>query len=440
MRIKQKGYVCFSTCLVLTGVLLSLSLAAWSDEEAKKGAEVMTGLDILVEKDLQPLWDRHVGIVTNHTAITKDGKHITQIVYDHPKVNLIALFGPEHGIWGDEVAGAKLGDATDPRTQIPIYSLYGETHKPTPEMLEGIDLLVYDIQDVGVRFYTYISTLGLVMEAAGEQGIPVMVLDRPNPIGGEVVGGPVIDMTLKSFVGQFPIPIRYGMTVGELAHMINEEGWMAEGVKVDLEVVAMRGWNRAMWYDDTDLPWVAPSPNMPDLKTAAVYPGTCFFEGTNLSEGRGTEQPFLQMGAPWVDPAALAERMNALNFPGLRFHAIEYTPVSIPGKSVRPRYMDQVVRGVQLELEDMRAFDPIRMALYLLADIARNNPEEMRFTSYFTTLLGQRGVDEIMKQGGDLEQVIEGWEEDLTAFSQRRQLYFLYNGGETKSQGDISSY
>ncbi len=415
--------------LVLGGLLAGGGgQAATEDEQqAAQGVPVWTGLDILVEQDFEPLWGRRVGVVTNHTGTAKTGQHITNLLYDHPKVTLAALFGPEHGFWGQEIGGAALRSVTDERTKIPIYSLYGETRKPTAEMLRGLDILLYDIQDVGVRFYTYISTLGLAMEAAAEQNIPFLVLDRPNPIGGDMIGGPVLDLQLQSFVGRYPIPIRYGLTPGELAQMINGEGWLSGGIQADLQVIRMKGWRRSLWYDETDLPWIAPSPNMPWVDTAAFYPGVCLLEGTNLSEGRGTRQPFRQVGAPWIQNASWAKRMNARRLPGLHFAPVVFKPVRMPGKSLHPRYEDQLCHGLYFEYPRKRSFEPIRMTLYLLADLAQNYPEQLKFTPYFTTLLGQKGVDQLLLQGGNPDALVLSWKAQHRAYRQQCKKYLLYN-------------
>lgn len=393
---------------------------------AASGAPVWSGLDVLVEQDFEPLWGLSVGVVTNHTGVTKTGKHIADLLYEHPKVRLAALFGPEHGFWGQEVAGAPLRSVTEERTLVPVYSLYGRTAKPTAAMLRGIDILLYDVQDLGVRFCTYISTMGLAMEAAAEQNIPFLVLDRPNPIGGEILGGPVLDLELRSFLGRYPIPIRYGLTPGELAQMINGEGWLEGARKADLRVIGLRGWKRSLWHDETDLLWIAPSPNLPTIDTAAFYPGVCLFEGTNLNEGRGTRQPFRQVAAPWIDSASWAKRINARRLPGVIFAPVAFTPVSLPGKCLKPRYQDQLCHGVYFEYPDKRSFEPIRMTLYLLADLARHYPEQFKFSPYFTTLIGQKGVDQWLLEGKNPDGLILQWEAHLRRYRAQSRKYLLY--------------
>jgi uncharacterized protein YbbC (DUF1343 family) len=285
---------------------------------------VSTGADVLVAEHLDLLKGKRVGLITNHTGRVSSGEFLVDVLLGK-KINVVALFGPEHGIRGEAAAGDAVDDGVDDQTGIAVYSLYGATRKPTPTMLEGVDILMYDIQDVGVRFYTYISTMGLAMEAAAEHGIPFVVVDRPNPIGGLKLDGPVLIDSLRSFVGMYPIPVAYGLTCGELAVMIKSEGWL-DLAKLDLTVIWMEGWKRTMLWDDTGCPWVRPSPNIPTPATALVYPATCFIEATNVSEGRGTERPFHFIGAPFIDGGTLSGKLNALRLPGVRFSPTEFTP------------------------------------------------------------------------------------------------------------------
>ena len=247
-----------------------------------------------------------MGLVTNHTGIDRSGRSDIDILADHPEITLAALYAPEHGIRGEERAGAAIESGVDERTGVVIHSLYGDTRKPTSDMLKGVDVLVFDMQDVGARYYTYVSTMALAMEAAGEHNIPFLVLDRPNPIRGDVVQGNTLNPSYKTFVGMYEVPMRHGMTPGELARMYVGDF----GISVDLTVVPTEGWTRDMTFDNTNLPWVAPSPNMPDVASALAYPGTCLFEGTPISVGRGTEKAFQWIGAPWLDGRELAEALN----------------------------------------------------------------------------------------------------------------------------------
>ena len=261
---------------------------------------VRTGLDVLLEDYPDLLVGKTIGLVTNHTGISRDNKKNYTLLQNSSNIFLKKIFAPEHGFYGEASAGAKVDYDSIKNTKGPeIISLYGKTRKPSPDMLDDLDLIIYDIQDIGARFYTYISTLGIVMEAAGENDVDVMVLDRPNPIGGEIVEGAILDTSFKSFVGYYPIPVRYALTVGELSQMAINEGWLSSNPP-SLTIIKMDGWKRNMFYDDTGLPWVPPSPNIPDLETAIIYPGMCLYEATNVSEGRGTNNPFKQIGAPWM--------------------------------------------------------------------------------------------------------------------------------------------
>jgi uncharacterized protein YbbC (DUF1343 family) len=399
---------------------------AFSQNEAPEKVAVLSGLDVMVLEDFKPFWGKTVGLVTNHTAIARDGRHLSRLIEEHPKIKLGALFGPEHGVWGQEEAGKKIEHATGDHMPVPVYSLYGKDRKPTAEMLQGLDLLIYDIQDVGVRFYTRITTMGLCMEAAAEHGLAFYVLDRPNPIGGEKIEGPIPDPDLKSFVSYYPIPIRYGLTPGELAKMIIGEQWLEIPRPVQLRVIEMKGWRRNLWYDQIDLPWVAPSPNMPDLQTAAFYPGMCFFEGTNLSEGRGTDFPFRQVGAPWIDGASWAWRMNKKKLPGMHFAPAYFKTKTIPGKVTRPRFEGQRCEGVLLQCNSLKSFDPVRTALYLMADLGSHYPEQFEINNYFTTLVGRKDVADVIRQGGNPDGFILKWRRELSEFEKKRRKYFLY--------------
>jgi uncharacterized protein YbbC (DUF1343 family) len=327
---------------------------------------VQSGLDVIVSQNFQLFSGKRVGIVCNHTACDKNGRHVVDLFHQSGVCQVTAIFSPEHGFRGTQADGSRIDNETDSLTGATIYSLYGKISKPTPEMLINVDVLIYDIQDVGVRFYTYISTLTKVMESAAENNIPVVVLDRPNPIGGDRIEGPLLDLQFKSFVGPHAIPIRYGLTSGELARLINGEHWLANSLQADLTVVEMQGWRRSDWYDQTNLPWIAPSPNMPTLATAIAYPGFCLLEGTNLSEGRGTDSPFLKFGAPYIEGRRYARALNRLKCPGVKFEAISFTPKSIPGVASKPKYEDQACQGVRLVITDRDNFLPLATMVRIL--------------------------------------------------------------------------
>lgn len=328
-------------------------------------AVMLTGADRVVGEHGRIFAGKRVGLVTNQTGLLADGRHLVDALVDGG-TRVTALFGPEHGIRGDAGAGEKVRDSVDTKTGVPVYSLYGKTSKPTPAMLENVDVLVYDIQDVGVRFYTYISTMKLCMEAAAEQDIPFVVLDRPNPLG-ELIDGPVIEDSLRSFVGIVRIPIVYGLTIGELATMINELGWLADGRKARLEVVWMDGWTRSMRLTT---PWVAPSPNIRRPETIDLYPGLCLIEATNLSEGRGTERPFHQFGAPWVDAKRLSQRLNATGLQGVHFDPVKFTPAS-------SKNAGQLCQGVAATVTDPVAFKPVLTGVTVLSVLRGLHPDSL---------------------------------------------------------------
>jgi uncharacterized protein YbbC (DUF1343 family) len=337
-----------------------------------------------------------------------------------------ALYAPEHGIRGDLPDATKMASYVDKRTGLQVWSLYGEHLKPTQEMLEDVDVLIYDVQDVGARFYTFISTMGLAMEAASENGKPFIVLDRPNPINGVIIEGPIIEKQHFSFVGQYPIPVRYGMTPGELAWMIKGEKWMKGMDELDLKVIPMEGWQRTMWYDQTGLPWTRPSPNIPSILTAAVYPGLCLIEALNLSEGRGTMRPFEQIGAPWINSYELAETMNFLRLPGIYFKPITFTPVTLPHAAPWNKYKDQDVNGLNLIITDRERVRPLQVIVYLLVALKKHYPVELELRKNLEHLIGisslRRSIDDLRSP----EDILAEWEPEILAFNKSREKYLLY--------------
>src|SRR5262245_8488331 len=343
---------------------------------------VIPGIEVLLSEQMHLIRDKRLGLVTNQTGVDRRLRHDVDLLAATPGVKVTALFSPEHGIRGAVHAGEKVNGAVDAKTGVPIYSLYGETRRPTAEMLKDVDVLVYDIQDVGSRFYTYISTLGECMQAAADRKIPLLVLDRPNPLGGQIIEGPVLDISFQSFVGAYAIPIRYGLTSGELA------GWIKTHLKLDLElsVVKMKHWRREQWYEETNLVWVPPSPNIPTMASALAYPGMCLVEGTNLSEGRGTTTPFEIIGAPWLDGVTLAERLNNLEIPGTLFRPITFTPTF-------SKFSGEGCQGVQLHVIDRRSFRPLPTALAIIDEIRRKHPGQFQFkNSHFDPLASSDAV------------------------------------------------
>jgi uncharacterized protein YbbC (DUF1343 family) len=326
---------------------------------------VRLGLDVLLEQQTALIAGKRVGLIAS--ASSTDAALISSVerLHQHPAVRLRALFGPEHGLRGDAQAGQHVTAATDPLTGLPVYSLYGDTKKPTPAMLDGLDALLFDLQDGGVRFYTYLSTLVYTMQAAAESNLPLLVLDRPAFLNGLTVEGPTLDPAYTSFVGICPVPLRYGLTAGEIARLLNE----VLDIGCDLTVVPLYGWRRGMWFDDTGLPFVPPSPNLPTLAALTAYPGTCLVEGTTLSEGRGTTRPFEYIGAPWVDAPALAQALNALELPGARFRPVYFVPTF-------SKHQGEMCAGVHLYVTDRSRFRPVETALHLLAQVKRAHPQQ----------------------------------------------------------------
>ncbi|MCS7082266.1 MAG: DUF1343 domain-containing protein [Bacteroidetes bacterium] len=374
-----------------------------------QNAPVRTGAELLYEQGWGWLRNRRIGLITNHTALLGDTLHLADALARSGVVRLMALFGPEHGIRGAAPAGEPIADERDPKTGVPVYSLYGPTRKPTPQMLRDVEVLLYDIQDVGARFYTYISTMGLAMQAAAQAGIPFVVLDRPNPLG-TLVEGPILDTArVRSFVGLYPIPIVYGLTAGELARMIQAEGWLPGLEQLDLRVIPVSNWRRSRTWPDWGRRWVPPSPNIPDWETALLYPGTCLVEGTTVSEGRGTRAPFRLIGAPWVDGLALARALNRLNLPGVRFQDTAFTPVDVPGMAVDPKHKGRRCYGVYITLtEEARRkpeiLQPVRLGLELVRLLyaqwrVRGQGTAFWRTEAFDRLVGTEAVRQWIESG-----------------------------------------
>ena len=385
---------------------------------------VLPGLRRLLDRP-EPLRGLRVGLVVNPSSITPDLEHASVALSGRRGVKVTALFGPEHGVAADAQDLVEVGHSRDRETGLPVYSLYGETRVPTPEMLAGVDAMVYDVQDVGSRYYTFVYTMLHVMEACARERKRVVVLDRPNPIGGDAVDGNVLDPAYRSFVGMHPLAVRHGMTSGELALLFREE----LALDVDLHVVPMRGWRRAMAYEDTGLPWVMPSPNIPTVDTAFVYPGGCLVEGTNLSEGRGTTRPFELVGAPWLDGHALARALEKERLPGVGFRAAAFTPTF-------QKHAGELCHGVQVHVLDRRRFPAFLTYLLLVQHARRQDParfawrdppyeyEHVRLP--MDILCGTDRVRMAIEAGLSPKRLVPGWRKELAAFGRRRARHLLY--------------
>jgi uncharacterized protein YbbC (DUF1343 family) len=380
---------------------------------------VRAGIEVLLSGDLAQLRGKRVGLITNHTGRDAAGRSTIDLLYQAPGMELVALFSPEHGIRGVAEAGERVASGRDQGTGLPIHSLYGETRKPTAAMLEGVELLVFDIQDIGTRYYTYLWTMALALQAAAEHGLEFMVLDRPNPLGGVGVQGNLLEPAQSSFVGLYPVPIRHGLTAGEMALLLNGE----YGIGARLTVVPVEGWRRDAWFDQTGFPWTAPSPNMPSLESALHYPGTCLFEGTNLSVGRGTPLAFQQIGAPWLNHEEVARRLNARGLAGVRFEPVVFTPEQ-PGDG---KFGAEPVRGVKFVATDRDSYDATKAALAVLVEIRALHPDRLRWhVSHFDRLAGTDRVRKQIMAGADIDEITAGWAVEMKRFERVRARYLLY--------------
>lgn len=417
---------------ILTFYLTFVALISCGTVTEAATPVVKTGIEVLRDRGFEGLTGKRIGLVTNPSGVDRHLNSTVDILFNAPGVNLVALYGPEHGVRGDVYAGGKVADTTDPVTGLPVYSIYGATRKPTPEMLQGIDVIVYDIQDVGVRSYTFISSLGLVMEACGELGIEVMVLDRPNPLGGEKIEGNYVEPGFFSFVSQYPIPYVYGLTVGELAVMINEEG-MNRGQKGDqkpavckLTVVPMEGWTRDMLYEDTGLPWVLPSPNIPFKDTPQYYAaaGICGELYGFMNIGIGYTLPFQVFGATWLDPEALKSRLESYDLPGVSFRTIWFKPFSGSQKG-------QLVKGLQYFFTDYPKARVTETQFYVMQAVAELYPDKKAFeviTGYglFDKVCGTDYVRTEFKKNYRFSDIMEFWRKDEESFRRLSQRYHIY--------------
>ncbi len=395
-----------------------------------RAAGIKTGAEWLAAGMFAALKSRRIGLITNHTGRAGDA-HLADLMAAAPGVKLTTILAPEHGFRGAVEAGAKVANERDPATGVPVLSLYGATRKPTPSMLSGLDMLVFDIQDIGVRFYTYISTMGLAMQAAAQARIPFVVLDRPNPLGGAYVSGFVLEPAYRSFVGQYQIPIVHGMTVGELAQMIKGEA-LLDGLKgLDLQAVKVEGWRREMRWPALGRSWVATSPNIPSYESALVYPGIGVVGELEVSEGRGTPTPFQVFGALWLDADALAAKLNVLKLPGVAFEVVRLRPRSIPGVAANPRFAGRSFMGVQIKITDAGAVSPLELGMHALALIAAEARAKRIHPLYanarmFNQIAGTARLRSMLDRGADGVAIIDAWQKEAAVFRQRRAPYLLY--------------
>ncbi len=390
-------------------------------------ARVMTGLEVLRESGFAELKGKRAGLITNPTGVDHELRSGIDILFRAPGVILAALYGPEHGVRGEYSAGEIIGSADDPSTGLRVYSLYGSTRKPTKEMLEGIDVLVYDIQDIGSRSYTYISTLGLAMEAAAENNIPFIVLDRPNPLGGARIEGPLVEPGFVSFVSQYPIPYVHGLTTGELAMLLNGEGLLANGLKCDLKVIRMKGWKREMSFSETGLPWVPSSPHIPNALTCLLYPATGIMgELYVASIGVGYTTPFQTFATEWIDADSLANNLNELGLPGIRFRPVHYKPYY----SVS---LGKMVHGVQIHITDEKAAQLSLIQFYILQEIHKLWPDKDLFgmcdpsrLDMFDKVCGSDRIRKEFTRAYRVESILDLWNGPANDFRIKARKYCLY--------------
>lgn len=399
---------------VIACSLVASPAAAQKRREASGApAEVLTGLDILKRDNFGPLKGKKIAIITNHTGRDRDGNHIVELLHKAEGITIVSLFSPEHGLYG--TLDEKVGHGTDEKTGLKVWSLYGETRRPTDEMLKGVDTLVFDIADVGARFYTYSATLGICMEEAAKRNIAFFVLDRPNPITGLIVDGPIADKKYFGFTAYGPMPVAHGMTFGELAQMYKGDFGVSD---VDLHIVKMEGWKRDMWFDETGLLWQNPSPNMRNLTQALLYTGVCLIEATNVSVGRGTDQPFELFGAPWIDGKKLSAELNAARIPGLRAIPIEFKPQS-------SKFKGEKCSGVFLLVTDRNALDPVAAGIHIASSLHKLFGDKFEVDKVVRLLHNDAALAAI-KEGKDPKSIPAMWQKDLETFKKIREKHLIY--------------
>src|SRR5579863_8495411 len=386
--------------------------SARTTKHSGRPGRVQVGLDVLESEKFAPFRGKHIGLITNHTGLDAQGRSTVDLLSHTPGVQLVALFSPEHGLAGNN--DERASSTKDAATGLPIYSLYAETRRPTDAMLQGIDTLVFDVQDAGVRFYTYTTTMAYCMEEAAKHNIAFYVLDRPNPIGGEIVEGPILDPDKTSFVAYYPIPVRYGLTVGELAQFFNSENHL----NVDLHVMAMKNWHRNYFFESTNIRWVPPSPNLRTIKGSIVYPGLEILQDAGVSVGRGTEAPFEEFGAPWMDGEKVASALNGEHLPGLKFMAQPFIPVS-------GLYAGKRCGGVGVRIGERAAVRPMRMGLEIASLIQKMYPQNFAIGKTIG-LLGNAETVQKLKDGVSPSEIVASWQPALAEYDMTRRKYFLY--------------
>jgi uncharacterized protein YbbC (DUF1343 family) len=396
----------FQPCLATTNT------ATAKNKSRARAGRVQTGLDVLESQKFAALRGKHIGIITNHTGLDSQGKSIIELLAHAPGVQVVAIFSPEHGLGGQ--LDERLSSSKDPSTGLHVFTLYGETLRPTDEMLQGVDTLVFDLQDAGVRFYTYTVTMAYAMEEAAKRNIAFYVLDRPNPLGGEIIEGPMLDADKTNFVAYFPIPVRYALTIGELAQLFNSENH----INADLHVIAMKNWHRNYFFESTGIRWIPPSPNLRTLKGSIVYPGLEILQNAGVSVGRGTEAPFEEFGAPWMEGEKVASALNAAHLPGLKFVTQPFIPVT-------GLYAGKRCNGVGIRVADRAAIRSMRMGLEVAALLQKMYPQNFE-ASKTVVLLGNAETVRKLEDGTSPADIVSGWQASLTDYDKTRRRYLLY--------------
>jgi uncharacterized protein YbbC (DUF1343 family) len=399
-------------CFLLQPCLATTNTASAKNKSRPRAGRVQTGLDVLESQKFAALRGKHIGIITNHTGLDSQGKSIIELLAHAPGVQVVAIFSPEHGLGGQ--LDERLSSSKDPSTGLHVFTLYGETLRPTDEMLQGVDTLVFDLQDAGVRFYTYTVTMAYAMEEAAKRNIAFYVLDRPNPLGGEIIEGPMLDADKTNFVAYFPIPVRYALTIGELAQLFNSENH----INADLHVIAMKNWHRNYFFESTGIRWIPPSPNLRTLKGSIVYPGLEILQNAGVSVGRGTEAPFEEFGAPWMEGEKVASALNAAHLPGLKFVTQPFIPVT-------GLYAGKRCNGVGIRVADRAAIRSMRMGLEVAALLQKMYPQNFE-ASKTVVLLGNAETVRKLEDGTSPADIVSGWQASLTDYDKTRRRYLIY--------------
>ena len=377
---------------------------------------------------------KRIGVITNHSGVLPNGQHIVNAIKEKSDATISALFSPEHGIRGDAPAKAFVDNEVDPETGIQVYSLYGKLMKPEKWMLDGIDALIYDIQDVGARFYTYISTMALCMEAAAESGIGFIVLDRPMIAPGRLLDGPMLHEETQSYIGMLPVPVVYGLTPGELAGLVQTEYLMPKGLKCRFQIYTLEDYSRSLWYDETGIPWRAPSPNIPTIEAATIYPGTALLEGTNINEGRGTPHPFQYIGAPFIDKDQFSGALETLKLPGIQIDPIDFTPRKNNAVS-HVRFMDELCHGIYITVSNRDEVKPVETGIAIISALKKLYPENFTFRANgsFDKLISDTQVKRMIDDECDYAEIVATWRHGLADFDDARSKYFLYPQSDSRA-------